>query len=444
MEQFDFDSQNAAIQRKRELAKALAQQSLTPQEGQMVSGHYVSPGIGGALAPIAKALLSRYANSGADAQQKTFDRDYGKALGTGLDSYLKTRSGAPGETMTDVQAGALMNNDQAPALAEPVKADPRKAIVEAMTSRIPELQKLGQMDMASLGKRPEYKEHMLPDGTLVRTSPDSNTPTNLGNFAKPADKYTDPYTIDGPGGAKLLVRRNLSSNKVEAMDTGAKTTVNVDTRAENETMKAGGKKAPEVLEGARADAIAAQQGLQSAQRIMELAKDPEVITGFAATPVAGLASLATKLGITGADAPAKTQALMSEMANQTLAAVKRLPGAITEKERPFLEMAAAGKLEYTPETIQHLAGIAQQVAHNTTLNAFQQYNSASSFPGADEVAKLYPLPPMSYKLDPAQFEETVKGRVRYKGSPTVTGSPAAKGATPAGVITLDQYLKGGR
>lgn len=59
----------AAIQRKRKMADMLLQQGGSPLEGQMVSGHYVSPGIAGALA---KALMIyKGAEAGKEADTQT-------------------------------------------------------------------------------------------------------------------------------------------------------------------------------------------------------------------------------------------------------------------------------------------------------------------------------------------------------------------------------------
>lgn len=58
----------AAIQRKRKMADFLMQQGSSPLEGQMVSGHYVSPGLGGALAKALMIYKGGEGNQEADAQ----------------------------------------------------------------------------------------------------------------------------------------------------------------------------------------------------------------------------------------------------------------------------------------------------------------------------------------------------------------------------------------
>lgn len=58
----------AAIQRKRKMADMLLQQGGSPLEGQMVSGHYVSPGIAGALAKALMIYKGGEAGQEADAE----------------------------------------------------------------------------------------------------------------------------------------------------------------------------------------------------------------------------------------------------------------------------------------------------------------------------------------------------------------------------------------
>lgn len=60
----------AAIQRKRKMADMLLQQGGSPLEGQMVSGHYVSPGIAGALAKALMIYKGGEAGQEADTQTK--------------------------------------------------------------------------------------------------------------------------------------------------------------------------------------------------------------------------------------------------------------------------------------------------------------------------------------------------------------------------------------
>lgn len=61
----------AGIQRNRRMAEMLMQQGGSPLQGQMVSGHYVSPGIGGALAKAMQIYFGQKGIEEADTQTKT-------------------------------------------------------------------------------------------------------------------------------------------------------------------------------------------------------------------------------------------------------------------------------------------------------------------------------------------------------------------------------------
>jgi hypothetical protein len=55
----EFQSQQADLQRKKMLADMLMAQGMQQPQGQMVSGHYVGPGLLGNLAPLAKFFVGR-------------------------------------------------------------------------------------------------------------------------------------------------------------------------------------------------------------------------------------------------------------------------------------------------------------------------------------------------------------------------------------------------
>lgn len=60
-----------AIDRQRKMADMLMQQSFTPEQGQMVSGHYVAPSITQNLAKLLQGYTSRKINDKADLDQET-------------------------------------------------------------------------------------------------------------------------------------------------------------------------------------------------------------------------------------------------------------------------------------------------------------------------------------------------------------------------------------
>ena len=204
-------------------------------------------------------------------------------------------------------------------------------------------------------------------------------------------------------------------------------TITVDNVGENAAAKAVGAKIPEryaeVVNGAKS-AIA---GMETSKRIQALLADPATITGFGANPVAWVANLGAKLQITGPDAAQKTQALFSELASQTLDNVKRLPGAITEKERPFLADASAGRIEWTPQALQRLADISEMAGHNQLVMLHGDYQSLGSMPQAQSsgAPQAWPFPRgWDFTADPKKYTEIGQNRYRYNETPAVP--PAAQ------------------
>lgn len=247
-------------------------------------------------------------------------------------------------------------------------------------------------------------------------------------------------TAPGPNGQPLTYAETVNrKGERNIHNLGGGTSVSVTNQMpgaqfESAAAKSLGSKVPEVLEAASTGAKKAIESLQSADRITELLKDPATLTGFGAGPLTGLAAIGAALGFQGNDIAGKTQSLLGEQATQTLSQVRRLPGAITEKERPFLEMAAAGKIDWTPEAIQRLADIARVTAHNELLNYQKQYNGASSQPGAEAGASMYPFPKgWKFEADPKKYEPQGPDSdyYRYKETPSAVRPKTAPPAKTA-------------
>ena len=218
-----------------------------------------------------------------------------------------------------------------------------------------------------------------------------------------------------------------------------------ETKKEAAAAVALGGEVPKVLRESMEGAQKSIQALDSAGRILDTLQDPAVITGAFAEPRLFLAKIGDLMGLEGTKDIGKTQGLMSELANQTLSAVRRLPGAITEKERPFLEMAAAGKLDYTPEAIKRLAEIAQVAAHNELMQYVKQYDAAARQPGVGDSSSMYPFPkgwrfqPNEKTMEPQGAESDL-----WRMRPQATPAPAATtqdALTPAEQKRLEELRK---
>lgn len=392
-----------AIQRRRAaLAGIMAQAA--PQQGRMVGGRYIR---GNGLSQIAALIAGAMSKDNTSQMETDARAKYQADLRGGMEDYFTQRDGRSG-AMNDQQAGDLMERDMAPILPEPVAADPRQAVIGAMSSRHPELRALGQADLTRMGARggladvkellPYVNPSAIPaliKGGVGAFQPKTGkmdvTDVSIGNgqwqsFETGPDGRVDMTKPIGEPFAKK--------------PTASVTHVTLPGAVPEPLAKA----QPKNFEEIRGTAQSAIRQVQSADRLEKLAADPQIISGALAKPELFLTSLATRLGFTGPDAASKTQAMLREMAQGTLSNVKMLPGPLSEKELPFLEAATSGQIEFTPEVLLHIARLQKVAAHNSLMDAYQLFESNSKLPGGDAYAQAYRLPRQgSYQLDPSVY-----------------------------------------
>ena len=146
----DIFAEAEGLQRRRALLDALEKQGReTPITG-VGSAKYST---GQAIAKILTAMMAQKQGDQLTQDMSANQGQYNTQLSEGVGRYLDTYGGKPGGTLNDAQAEALMRQNVAPPpedLAEPVKADPRKAVTEALASRLPELRAVGGGGMKEL------------------------------------------------------------------------------------------------------------------------------------------------------------------------------------------------------------------------------------------------------------------------------------------------------
>lgn len=392
---FDLTGAQEQLDQKRQLAEMLMGRANTPAQGQMVSGHYVSPGLLGAVSPLINAFLAKKVQGDVRSGGEELRGKYNSMLSDGLEKYFATREGAPAVPLvgpmpadpSNPNMGQISGN-----LTEEVAPDPRKAAIQALTSGVAPLQQLGQMDLQNIGKNSLTPIEMLKLAGEGKFTPESTVaaataldPRQLKGAPKKEDNWTDPYEMR-IGGRPLLVRRNLKNNEVVAISGGQ--TINIDTQGNRAAIENSVK-----LLGPLREQMQTSRGmLETSSRILQLSKDPQVIQGFGAGVGVGVSSLAAKLGFTGPDAAAKTQALMKDMATNALEAGQKMKGSFSDADILFLKEASAGNINLTPEAIQHAAGLAMMAGHNTLMDSMNQFEEVRKTPGAEAIANQYPRP----------------------------------------------------
>lgn len=280
----------------------------------------------------------------------------------------------------------------------------------------------------------------------LQTLQTQNIDPNLPIAPAPEPQLTFPQSPEGKS-VPFTVNTDPKTGKRTgtAGSLGSETRIVLpEAKKEAAAATALGGEVPKVLRETMEGAQKSIQVMDSASRILDTLQDPAVITGAFAEPRLFLAKVGDLLGLAGSKDIGKTQGLMSELANQTLSAVRRLPGAITEKERPFLEMAAAGKLDYSPDALRRLAEIAQVVAHNELMQYVKQYDAAARQPGVGESAGMYPFP-KGWRFQPNEKTMEPQGEGsdlwRMRPQSAAPAAPDPTGLTPAEQKRLEELRK---
>lgn len=263
----------------------------------------------------------------------------------------------------------------------------------------------------------------------LQTLQTQNIDPNLPIAPAPEPQLTFPQSPEGKS-VPFTVNTDPKTGKRTGTAGSLGGTTEIRMGAEEKAIdKAVGGKLPDIFEKSANTIQQAAQSQQAADRILKLAQDPEVITGFGADPRRFLASAASFFNFTGPDAVSKTQAMLSHIAEQTLDASIDLKGAITEKEWPRLAQARAGEISYSPAALQELAHIARAKEHNKMILAMRQRNAAATRnESAAGLASLYPIPQvLELDFPPELYERMGDGTVRYKGS---VQALLAKAASP--------------
>jgi len=467
---FDLQTEQDAIARRQQLAQALMMQAMQQPQGQMVSGHFVAPSLMQHVAQVAGAYLGGKLTDQQDDAKRELAGKYNNALASGLQKYFDTRDGKPGQTMTTDQVDALMNNDQAPQLAEPVKADPRRAAIEALTSGIAPLQQLGQTDLSQIGKSqmtpkdllglpgfdpksrllaamggglgvlaPERKEHVI-NGQIVVGTPDSG----YAPVADVRDRF-NPVGVIGQGedGKPIYGQTNSGTGEAKFAPKGVQ--VNVDT-----TQKAGDKFATE-LAGKRADLISkSYDNATAAQKAIDAIENAEgdvsagIKSGASGQVALGIAKFAKSLGMDADPQIANTESFRANMARETLNLVKGLGAGtgISNADREFAEKASGGSILLDDQAIARLMNIAKAAAGNVQLEHMRLLGAQQGATGAlPQDLETFRVPFNMKGNDQLVYNDKAhRFVVKPPAQPPKVVQPAPQGKTAPGTISVQEWL----
>jgi hypothetical protein len=451
-----FDVQSAAIARKRKLLEAMVGRAKMG-EGRMVGNNYVAPHWLEGVAELGAAWKAKKANKALDDQTIEMNRQHKDGLGEAVQNYLDTRNGS---TKTVETQGPTQDGSELPPHEELRPADPRRAIVEAMTSDYGQLQKVGAADFAQLGKstagltqkdylsltgfdprsrvaaamnsdpnllQPENKTHVV-NNRLVRESGDSSNV--MGDFS---DTYNPVGQIGVGSDGKPIMGQTEKRTGKAAFAPGAGATVNVDT----------GKKGAEAMgvEGAQlvmknlgegaAAAKKAQQGYEIFRNANTLMGD--VKGGSGANLILGAKKIAQQLGVTMDPSITSTEQVGAALGQAVLDNAKALGtgNGFTDKDREFLEKIVMGKITLDGASLQRAVNLGMTSNLNVMRNHAKQLKKANDIRGADPaILSQLEVEIPEFHLDDEAFSYDHKtDRFGVKGNtpvapPPLPGTPA--------------------
>lgn len=162
---YDYDSQNADLLRRQQLADAMMSGALHPNNTLIQPAGGGRASILAGLVPIAQALMSKKMQSSVAADRADLTDRYKQDLASGLQDFMNTTSGGtksipmPGPPAPDGTGPGNLTVTQAP--------DQRKAILDALASNHPIVQQLGMagvQKMMSGGPFQQYLQSLQQQG----------------------------------------------------------------------------------------------------------------------------------------------------------------------------------------------------------------------------------------------------------------------------------------
>lgn len=171
----DYASMQDSIEMRRALANALMQKAMNPDQGQMISGHYVSPGLSG-IAPILQGLESGMMRNSANKSSLNMNTKLVSAMKSAYPDLFGSQQQPMNPVSTDsgMTGAAIQNGTNSAA---------------GMPANVPSSLPVQTMPVQSAQVKPDYmKARML--GNMFGTEAQK---TYLSQFAPTDLQKTDTY-----------------------------------------------------------------------------------------------------------------------------------------------------------------------------------------------------------------------------------------------------------
>lgn len=300
------------IQRQRALAEMLQKQGMTPQQGQMVSGHYVAPSPLSYVAQLAQVLAGKHKENQADEREQTLIRTMQAQRSKEAQDFMTASNGTPAVpgrsiaplTPNDDEGNAMPSADVAGQAA--VAPDRNRALAIALQSQNPALQTMGGKMMERQMDAEELKAALASAGI---GAPAGGAPAASGEAPGASAPGGGIPGID-PRAMALMLSRLPQAQKLGGM-----------IQDVNKPMAlAEGGTAYSPTGGPMYTAPKTEAGVN-------LTRDPRTGQALGATPVSGYGE--TKAAIAGPVAAAEAQARQRAESAETLVQVPTAQGTQT-------------------------------------------------------------------------------------------------------------------
>lgn len=456
---YDIQTEQAALERRRALLKALAVSALNSGSPVVQAGNRVVPNWGDAISRLVNAYL--YATEGKQLQEdegRTAEK-LRSATKSALENYLATKQGVPPQEIT----GPPQPGEAVPMMTAGIEKDPIRAAVEAVASGLPEMRVLGMEDIRAKAQEPKI---MSINGRLVSVPPGGGAPQTLGDFREPKVMDVNGQLVRvPPEGAPQAIGDYRTQFEPPVMlpksggypggpvqfekGTGrarwgpAPTTLNVDMKGENALSTGlGSGTAKNIIDqqGILQSGLSQLPHLQTAMKLIDSAQ-----TGITADWVLGARRLLIDMGATPDEAGkvSSSQTLLGILGRYVLEDVKKLGAgvAISNTDREYAAKINLADLQSDPRAMKDMMRI--RVA--TLMNMSEQYDknlraAQRGFPGAATMLESY-FVPADFGAMPQELGIIRDSSGRWSAMTAVGPQAPPMGPQAPPPTTADEYLR---
>lgn len=372
------------IDRQRQMAQALLLQAQKPSGGQMVSGHYVAPGIASALTQALQGAGSHLVNERADQKQTAMGEALRARNAKEANDFMTAVNGSPAKNVPLNVPNDDEGNPLPAAQSAAIAPDKTRAMAIALQSQNPMLQSAGGDMMKNQMLASQIGEALgVPAGGTPGATPAGGAAGAPGGLLGGLSPTVVKLALAGPVGEKLagmvqdankpiplregdLVRQDAQGNYVSAyqspkLDPGIVPTRDAQGQVTSAAPIPGYAASVGQIQGAKANAT---QGAESANtmvtvdtpggpRMMTRAQALQMSQGGQATPVAPQAAVAPRPLAPAAPLPAGPLSLNSQVPAQP-----DLRGNFTGT--PAQQMSAINGIPNVQERAKALAALQNQ------------------------------------------------------------------------------------